>query len=575
MKHFLSTILWMFYILSITSLFIGKSLQAQQLENQQANSGQFIEWTEMPVYASLISTAIDGPDGSWILGGQLNDFMGFYSPATVIRLSASGEKLWEIMPIGYSWEIGHTQAMTNCSDGNVLVAGFCMLGCDYGPSGIFVEKYAYDASVIWKQLFVKESFDAQIVDIIEHISGDIVVLTQNSIYKLDPLGDSIMSNNYNFNYNQGFACAYVDSLQMLFGYQDSLMLTDMNINTLTTHVFKGEIKDLHRNGMHYYVLSTDFLLKTDLNFQHLDSLDVSPFMFDSTLDLFHDSICLLITEDSIVEIDLATLSTSAKAYEKPEKFLPADMAISDTMLLLAGSSVFNRNKAFAAKTWSLNAATANPSTDIGITNIKIENPYAVKDMYGEDVYNFYWEAYATIKNYGSETINSCDIGTQLFAFNICGRLVYLDSFNQLSLAPGDSITVYLGNMSDYGYFLPGVEEFTYTLKLHSMIPNEKIDKNINNDESEVSFVIDLLDIPQQQSQNIHIYPNPGRDHISINPFMKMASWEIFSSNGMKLSTGKPQVKDFSIDISALPKGIYMLKLSTDSGKSFTDKFIVH
>lgn len=96
---------------------------------------------------------------------------------------------------------------------------------------------------------------------------------------------------------------------------------------------------------------------------------------------------------------------------------------------------------------------------------------------------------------------------------------------------------------------------------------------INGCKSDTSNIIHVIidNIIQYGNNNIHIYPNPAKDYVSIQSstslsgIMKIA---IYSYNGMMVksfeNTNKSSVGEYSIDIRNLSPGIYLLKINVNN-----------
>lgn len=76
------------------------------------------------------------------------------------------------------------------------------------------------------------------------------------------------------------------------------------------------------------------------------------------------------------------------------------------------------------------------------------------------------------------------------------------------------------------------------------------------------------------TSSISIFPNPTEDFLNIkNDLTTTLQWSVFSCEGRLLLSGSAQASQLqTIDITALAKGLYFIKLS-DSKTSFTRKFV--
>ncbi|MEZ5083834.1 MAG: T9SS type A sorting domain-containing protein, partial [Bacteroidales bacterium] len=177
----------------------------------------------------------------------------------------------------------------------------------------------------------------------------------------------------------------------------------------------------------------------------------------------------------------------------------------------------------------------------------------------------------------NETVSFCKIGSKINDWGICGFHAYNFSFQDISLAPGSSTEVFLGTMYDYGYCIPGNDSsIIYPLSLHSRIPNNKIDRNISNNQFTTSFVIDLnIGIGEQNFLNVKIYPNPCDEFVKIeNPRQNRLSWSLYSPVGRTLLHGTYDASQTLIDVSDIDEGIYILNLYSDNGQTHSEKLLI-
>lgn len=68
---------------------------------------------------------------------------------------------------------------------------------------------------------------------------------------------------------------------------------------------------------------------------------------------------------------------------------------------------------------------------------------------------------------------------------------------------------------------------------------------------------------------ISVYPNPAENQLNIVSKEEIKLVEIFSLSGQKISSTKQNV----VNVSFLPKGAYVIKVSNVNGKVYTEKFI--
>jgi hypothetical protein len=69
-------------------------------------------------------------------------------------------------------------------------------------------------------------------------------------------------------------------------------------------------------------------------------------------------------------------------------------------------------------------------------------------------------------------------------------------------------------------------------------------------------------IPEKQTHGVKAYPNPCTDKISLNTTVSpMNSIEVFGLDGTLLMEDSPHSNTYSIDLSKVPTGIYLVRIS--------------
>lgn len=83
------------------------------------------------------------------------------------------------------------------------------------------------------------------------------------------------------------------------------------------------------------------------------------------------------------------------------------------------------------------------------------------------------------------------------------------------------------------------------------------------------LVINTTSIPDHIKENITIAPNPAKNSISVNAPVKMEKIEIFNIIGRLLISESPYTTNTTINVEALPSGVYILKLNNNYAVKFT------
>ena len=62
--------------------------------------------------------------------------------------------------------------------------------------------------------------------------------------------------------------------------------------------------------------------------------------------------------------------------------------------------------------------------------------------------------------------------------------------------------------------------------------------------------------------NVNLYPNPSSDFININSADTIQEYSIYDLTGRVVKNSNPNSNNFIIDITALNKGVYLVKLNS-------------
>jgi len=108
------------------------------------------------------------------------------------------------------------------------------------------------------------------------------------------------------------------------------------------------------------------------------------------------------------------------------------------------------------------------------------------------------------------------------------------------------------------------------------LPTKKSDTDYSSSKSNMEQVKNALGIVAIEENNLFtIYPNPVRTDLNIQfktKFVAPVKYEIYNPIGLLLIEGMIQSKTYRLNVSSLPAGIFILKLSNETG-SYTARFM--
>ena len=91
--------------------------------------------------------------------------------------------------------------------------------------------------------------------------------------------------------------------------------------------------------------------------------------------------------------------------------------------------------------------------------------------------------------------------------------------------------------------------------------------NATSSVTEVSNTVEdtTLSVPEYQTKEVILSPNPVYDKLSISSPEEITSISIYSMFGQKVYARSPFQNDFEVDISFIPTGVYLVKAKTKLG----------
>lgn len=77
----------------------------------------------------------------------------------------------------------------------------------------------------------------------------------------------------------------------------------------------------------------------------------------------------------------------------------------------------------------------------------------------------------------------------------------------------------------------------------------------------------VLNVSNFEHNNFKFYPNPAEDSLFINNSIEIKNIEIYNTTGQLMFSSNPYSKNLKLDISFLPKGVYLVEIKSDNDKS--------
>ena len=213
-----------------------------------------------------------------------------------------------------------------------------------------------------------------------------------------------------------------------------------------------------------------------------------------------------------------------------------------------------------------------PTLDLAITNLSITNPVATtifdtfQGSQGQQ-YDF-MDIEVTITNNSTEQVNSFAINTSfetpINTFFCNPNLSYTQQFENASLAPGESQTIYIDTLTTYAIN----DTAGYQICFWVTHPDNEPDLVGENDIFCADFLRDLMTPTENvlAQSVLTVYPNPVSSYLYFENVTRFEKYDILTLEGKRIETGSLN-EEQKIDVRKLAKGIYFLHVSSDKERS--------
>jgi hypothetical protein len=245
--------------------------------------------------------------------------------------------------------------------------------------------------------------------------------------------------------------------------------------------------------------------------------------------------------------------------------------------MVAGAESSIRNYSYL-KSYSTTGNTTYYQNDLALTGIVFDTAYFDHpSSLPAGIYRYNLVAHIEVQNMGMEEINSFNINLHYPFGGICGDNISFEVVDNIQLQPGQSLSVALDTIYEYG--IPGGAgiPFTYTFCPWISCSDAKVDNDHSNDQlcDSISILrptaIDELTALQQ----ISIFPNPFESEIHIRNSYKgyqHINYILVDLVGNHVMHGEIFSEEFILNLKEQPAGIYFLQME-NKGERLTKKLI--
>lgn len=504
----------------------------------------------------------------------------FMSNSNLYKIDTLGNILWSKTVNPRFAEMNMVYEVIASEDGGVYLLGFGMPTCDVVDDCFwYIQKYDPDGNVIWSRIWTERVFFEM------HLSGlSLISSNQLTVNYVDSSGSYISTLG-----TDGITLdsiktsrSKIAGFEIFSGYEkvgysaDSLWGFNTNGIIVDSLIFNTNIQGIESMNDTLYVLTQDSIYKLDNNLQIVTGTSLTGFSNYSRLKIRDGNILfvsngtasqkILQLNSQLQLIDVTTIpGTLNNDTHKDFNQLHFSAAINfpltkyTSIRYLDYSLTSNQN------------ASVN-TTDIGIIDLNPISVSAVEQQNNQNIYRIILEAEVMIKNYGTNTLNSCHISHFIQWAVVCSDYVFNRQYDDLNLAPGDSMWLPLGVIHDeLNYFPDSVIQ--REICIYTSHPNYKTDLNITNDNYCENVVFGHVGIREADMDEFSLYPNPTTGVINLNlPVENHTSFSIFGIQGTRIMSG--EINSNKLDISSLANGMYFLQLlSADHQRYITRKIV--
>lgn len=263
-----------------------------------------------------------------------------------------------------------------------------------------------------------------------------------------------------------------------------------------------------------------------------------------------------------------------------EPFHPRFLHRSGNRMLMAGEEWSSSQQAVAVRSMPADSLSFNATTDATVVAISSPNlplGYAVPSP--NPGYSIVFkDVFITVKNEGNAPLESVSLNCVMSSYQyFCGLEEdrYQHHFTGLSIAPGDSLQISIGNLfwEEPNVSLPS----TVTLCFRTTLPNDSLDRNPQNNSFCQTFgvLVPVIE-PAPVVQGLEIFPNPASGDCTIHipgDSNEDAVLRLFDGTGRLVKTESFSDSSLLLHRKNTPPGMYNVLITKSDGHTFAGKVV--
>jgi hypothetical protein len=458
----------------------------------------------------------------------------------------------------------------------IVYGGTIIKGCDYGGAEFEVAKIDTTGAIKWRLTFNKK-----IDQLLTLPDGSFFLLANNILENYSSSGAftfsispglsinnivSLNSGNILINYNSGSVPRFriINSAGiMISDLNAAAVLKDMTVasnndvlgisgNNLQKYSPSLTLKYSTANSLQSSQVITSFVCRNDSVFAVGQTNIGAPFymILDSSLNIIHQS------------------STNIGNSKCTGIYLSNNNSIH---IIMYSSTSLTPSHHFTSYFQLPVNGNINAGSDIGVCGIEIlDLTYENYQYFGANMFHGTVNAKVTVRNYGIDTIRSFHLNHYVAHGGLFFCLVGLNNLYNVTIAPGDSVSVTTGTFNTSRYNINNLDEeqsIPYSLCIYTSVPDETNDIQLSNDFTcdPVKLVPVGLIENSEWNSDLQIFPNPSSSGITVQAMTVLTTIEIFDLTGKMIKNLVVNKNEFYLENKTLPAGLYVFKINTGKG----------
>lgn len=548
-------------------------------------SAQDFNIAYQPSFYSFSNRLLPVSENRFLIGGQVGVFMGYPVFAPFLKMvDENGVGVWEdrILEVEGT-ELGEITDMEINDNGQIFIAGV-VSGCDYGLPGFMAE---YDS--LGNKIWLEEIWGLLHISLLP--DGNLALLSQlGELSRFDPAegvvwevdlresGQIFHSREVVYGPDQHI---YVLSADKLFKINlEGEVVSELEIT-------QGQTIVAASGSNHLWLLTSNKLQKLDTQLSTVDEIELSgegqfdklkvegALMYAMGKTNNAQPVVVKLTDDLQIDTSFTILD---------EYFIPYDFQIVNDRLIFTGDELvdpytssqeinyYNRTLVHRGSniflyTTDLAGNAPELMDDAAVTEVSYQNITldSIGDC-GSAAGTVTWDGInISIKNEGSTILETVSLNISFVpcSFICASKITATRNYDNLNLAPGESITINWGGLQVQGLVFQELSELCFW----TSIPNGRIDGDHSNNNFCADIIIDTREVVAN-SHDLTLFPNPASDVLEVQysgQSQLFQQYRVVNIMGQVVLSGQwPQGQNrISLNVNDLDSGMYIFQLSGD------------